>query len=147
LDTAGERIEHGYEKTLDLPIRPNDFSSNHYDISIMNYSELKAFIKRERLHGSSRIREYQYDYMVRFSHPFAALVLTLIGVSMSSRKTRGGTGFHLAMGLLVAFSFILFLQISRVFATFGNFPVWLAAWLPIILFGFIALILLRTTPK
>jgi lipopolysaccharide export system permease protein len=85
--------------------------------------------------------------MVRFSHPFAALVLTLIAVSMSSRKTRGGTGFHLAMGLMIAFVFIFFLQVSRVFATFGNFPVWLAAWLPIILFGLIALVLLRLAPK
>jgi len=147
LDSLGETINHGFEKRLELSIRPGDFFDRREEVSMMTHSDLKAFIEREQLRGSSRIKEYRYDSMVRFSHPFAALVLTLIGVSISSRRSRGGTGFHLAMGLLVAFSFILFLQLSRVFATFGNFPVWLAAWLPIILFGLIALILLRTTPK
>ena len=147
LDSLGETINHGFEKRLELSIRPGDFFDRREEVSMMTHSDLKAFIEREQLRGSSRIKEYRYDSMVRFSHPFAALVLTLIGVSISSRRSRGGTGFHLAIGLLVAFSFILFLQLSRVFATFGNFPVWLAAWLPIILFGLIALILLRTTPK
>ena len=114
---------------------------------MMTNKELRAFIEREQLRGSDRVTEFRYDYMVRFSHPFAALVLTLIAVAISSRKSRGGTGFHLAMGLVVAFMFIFFLQISRVFATFGNFPVWLAAWFPIIVFGFIALVLLRLAPK
>jgi lipopolysaccharide export system permease protein len=115
----------------------------------MTYRELKAFVEREESRGASRsrIKEYKYDSMVRFSHPFAALVLTLIAVAISSRKSRGGTGFHLAMGLVVAFMFIFSLQISRVFATFGNFPLWLAAWAPIIVFGFIALVLLRLAPK
>jgi lipopolysaccharide export system permease protein len=146
-DSLGEVIEHGFEKMLELPIRPTDFYNRRDEVSVMTHRELKAFIEREHQRGSSRIKEYRYDSMVRFSHPFAALVLTLIAVSMSSRKTRGGTGFHLAMGLLIAFMFIFFLQISRVFATFGNFPVWLAAWLPIIVFGLIALVLLRMAPK
>jgi lipopolysaccharide export system permease protein len=147
LDSLGEKIEHGYERNLELPIRPDDFTRTRSEVSMMTHRELKAFIEREQLRGSSRINEYKYDSMVRFSHPFAALVLTLIGVSISSRRVRGGTGFHLAMGLLVTFSFILFLQVSRVFATFGSLPVWQAAWLPIFLFGLIALILLRIAPK
>jgi lipopolysaccharide export system permease protein len=68
-------------------------------------------------------------------------------VAISSRKSRGGTGLHLAIGLLIAFSFIVVMQFSRVFTTFGNTPVWFAAWFPIILFGLIAIVLLRTTPK
>jgi lipopolysaccharide export system permease protein len=147
LDSLGETIEHGFEKTLELVVSPTDFSRVRDEVSMMTHRELKAFIEREQQRGSSRIKEYQYDLMVRFSHPFAALVLTLIAVSISSRKSRGGTGFHLAMGLLTAFLFIFFLQVSRVFASFGNFPVWLAAWLPIILFGLIALFLLRLAPK
>ncbi len=147
LDSLGEKIEHGNRKNFDFPIRPKDFSRDIAKIETMDHRELKEFIELETLRGSSRIKAYQYDALIRWSHPFAALVLTLIGVSISSRKTRGGTGFHMAMGLMVAFTFILFLQFSRVFATFGNFPVWLAAWLPIILFGLIALFLLRIAPK
>jgi lipopolysaccharide export system permease protein len=147
LDSLGETISHGFQKTLDLPISPIDFSRVRDEVSMMTHRELKAFIEREQLRGSNRVKEYQYDSMVRFSHPFAALVLTLIAVSISSRKSRGGTGIHLAMGLMTAFVFIFFLQISRVFASFGSFPVWLAAWLPIIVFGLIALVLLRLAPK
>jgi len=149
LDSLGETIKHGFQKNLELTLRPEDFSYNRYGVSTMTYREIKAFVEREQLRGASRsrIKEYKYDSMVRFSHPFAALVLTLLAVSISSRKTRGGTGFHLAIGLGIAFTFIVFLQFSRVFATFGNFPVWLAAWLPIIVFGLIAVALLRLAPR
>ena len=147
LDSLGETINHGSEKTMALPIIPSDFSRDYHDVATKTHRELRAFIERERLRGSNRVKEFQYDSMVRFSHPFAALVLTLLAVAISSRKTRGGTGFHLAMGLMIAFTFIFFLQVSRVFATFGNFPVWLAAWLPIIIFGLIAIVLLRLAPK
>ncbi|MCL2413709.1 MAG: LptF/LptG family permease [Bacteroidales bacterium] len=147
LDTLGEFIQHGHEKTLEIGLLPTDFFRTREDVSMMTNRELKEFIERERLRGSNRVRELRYDYMVRFSHPFAALVLALIAVSISSRKMRGGTGFHLAMGLMVAFLFIFFLQMSRVFATQGNMPVWLAAWLPIFIFGLVALVLLRLAPK
>jgi lipopolysaccharide export system permease protein len=147
LDSLGETINHGFHKTLDLTISPTDFSRTREEVSTMTHRELRAFIEREQLRGSNRVKEYKYDSMVRFSHPFAALVLTLIAVSITSRKSRGGTGFHLAMGLMTAFIFIFFLQVSRVFASFGSFPVWLAAWLPIIVFGLIALVLLRLAPK
>jgi len=147
LDTLGEFIQHGHQKTLEIGLVPTDFFRTREDVSMMTNRELREFIERERLRGSDRVRELRYDYMVRFSHPFAALVLALIAVSISSRRTRGGTGFHLAMGLMIAFLFIFFLQMSRVFATQGNFPVWLAAWLPIFVFGFVALILLRLAPK
>ncbi|MCL2028107.1 MAG: LptF/LptG family permease [Bacteroidales bacterium] len=147
LDSVGETIEHGFEKRIELALSSADFGRRKEEVSMMTYRELQEFIERERLRGSGRLKEYQYDAMVRFSHPFAALVLTLLAVAISSRKNRGGTGFHLAMGLMIAFTFIFFLQVSRVFATFGSFPVWLAAWFPIIVFGLFALILLRLAPR
>lgn len=147
LDSLGENVERGLQKIFDFPLRPNDFFRDYYNTATMNRGELKAFIEQEKIRGSSQIKAFQYEERMRFSHPFAALVLTLIGVSFSSRKTRGGTGFHIAIGLMIAFLFILFLQFSRVFATFGSFPVGLAAWFPIFLFGLIALVLLRIAPK
>jgi lipopolysaccharide export system permease protein len=147
LDSLGEKIELGFEKMVEFPITSADFTNRREEVSTMTHRQLSAFIEREQMRGSNRVKEYQYDSMVRFSHPFAALVLTLIAVSISSRKARGGTGLHLAIGLGIAFVFIFFLQVSRVFASFGDFPVWLAAWLPIIVFGLTALVLLRFTPK
>jgi len=147
LDTLGEFIQHGHEKFLELGLVPTDFFRTREDVYTMTNRELRAFIERERLRGSDRVRELTYDYMVRFSHPFAALVLALIAVSISSRKSRGGTGLHLAFGLMIAFLFIFFLQLARAFATQGSMPVWIAAWLPIFIFGFVALVLLRLAPK
>ena len=76
-----------------------------------------------------------------------AVILALMGLSLSSNKTRGGIGKNLTIGITLAFAFILFLQFSKVFATVGQFPVWLAAWVPIIIYGFIATYLIAKAPK
>ena len=75
------------------------------------------------------------------------LILTFIGVSISSRKIRGGMGLHLGIGLLISFSYILFMQFSTVFATNGNMNPLLAVWLPNILFAIIGVFVYRTAPK
>jgi lipopolysaccharide export system permease protein len=90
---------------------------------------------------------YEVEKHTRFASPFATLVLTLIGVSLSSRKIRGGIGMHLGLGILITFAFILFMRISTVFATVGNLPPVLAAWIPNILFGILGILLLRSAPK
>lgn len=74
-------------------------------------------------------------------------ILTFIGVSISSRKIRGGRGLHLGIGLLISFSYILFMQFSTVFATNGNMNPLLAVWLPNILFAIIGVFVYRTAPK
>ena len=83
----------------------------------------------------------------RLASPFATLVMTLIGVSLSSRKIRGGTGMHLGLGILLTFTYILFMRITTVFATYGNLPPSIAAWIPNVIFLIIGLYLLKTAPK
>ena len=81
------------------------------------------------------------------ANAFATFILTFSGVSISSRKIRGGMGLHLGIGLLISFSYILFMQFSTVFATNGNMNPLLAVWLPNILFAIIGVFVYRTAPK
>ena len=113
----------------------------------MNFRELQAYIDNERLRGSENIKFYLVEKHRRIAFPFATLVLTLIGVSLSSRKVRGGMGLHLGIGLALSFAFILFMQVSTTFATNGNLPPVFAAWIPNIIFAALGLYLLRTAPK
>jgi len=128
-------------------LRPTDFMHNIQDMETMNFVELQNFINNERIKGSENIRYYLVEKHRRIAFPFATIVLTLIGVSLSSRKVRGGIGLHLGLGLLLSFSFILFMQISTTFATNGNLPAALAVWIPNMVYAALAVYLLKTAPK
>lgn len=130
-----------------MNVHPTDFSKETKAVETMDYGELRKFIVQEKLRGSDRIKFYEVEKYQRISYPFATIVLTLIGVSLSSRKVRGGIGLNLAFGLAITFIFILFMKISTVFATFGNLPAMLAVWIPILLFGILALQLVKKAPK
>jgi lipopolysaccharide export system permease protein len=113
----------------------------------MNFKELERFIDNEKLKGSENIRFFLVEKHRRIAFPFATLVLTLIGVSLSSRKVRGGIGLHLGLGLLLSFTFILFMQVSTTFATNGNLPAVLAVWIPNIVFAILGVYFMKTAPK
>jgi len=142
-----EKITRG--ETLDtlLNFTPEIFIIKLKNVEVMNYSQLRKFIKTEKLKGSKNVAFYKVEKNKRISFPFATIVLTLIGVSLSSRKLRGGIGLHLATGLIISFAFILFMQISTTFATYGNLSPLVAVWIPNIFFIFLAFYLLKTAPK
>ena len=109
--------------------------------------ELDEYIARQKLRGSSNVVEFQIEKYKMFSGAFATFILTLIGVRIASRKIRGGMGFHLGLGLLISFSYILFMQFSTVFATNGGMSPLLAVWIPNMLFAVVALFVYRAAPK
>ena len=142
-----ESIRKGVKLDTVLPIRPSDFNEDIEDVKIMNYFTLREHIRKKELRGDPDILEYRVKKDERIAFPFATIVLTLIGVAVSSRKVRGGIGFHLGFGLAITFLYILMMQISTVFATFGNLPVLLAVWLPNIIFMLVALVMIKMAPK
>jgi lipopolysaccharide export system permease protein len=142
-----ENLTSGARKDTIIHLKPADFIQNIQDMETMNYRELERFIDNEKLKGSENIRFFLVEKHRRVAFPFATLVLTLIGVSLSSRKVRGGIGLHLGLGLLLSFTFILFMQISTTFATNGNLPAMLAVWIPNIVFAILGLYLMKTAPK
>lgn len=127
-------------KIQDLAIRDN-FAET------MSYSELKRFIQKEREKGAGNIPAYEIELYRRTSYPFATYVLTLIGVAVSSRKSRGGIGVNIAIGLGFVFIYIFAMKVTTVAAINVGFPAYLAVWIPNILFGLIGLYLYRIAPK
>jgi lipopolysaccharide export system permease protein len=142
-----ESLVRGARKDTVLEFRPEDFVINSDDMKLMRFWELREFIDKQKLSGNEQVAEYEVEKHKRIAFPFATLVLTLIGVALSSRKVRGGIGLHLGIGITLSFAFILFMQISTTFAVYGNFHAGLAVWLPNIFFGGIAAWLLRIAPK
>jgi lipopolysaccharide export system permease protein len=142
-----ESIRKGEELDTMLALKPADFMEDIEEVSIMNFFTLREHIAMKRLRGDPDLIKYEVKEYERIAYPFATLILTLIGVAVSSRKVRGGIGFNLGLGLALTFIYILFMQIFTVLATFGNFPPLIAVWIPNIIFGLIALFLARLAPK
>lgn len=130
-----------------LNMHPNDFRNDTYEMDLMKYSDLRDFIKKERIKGSESIVFYEIEQYRRTAFPIATIVLTLIGVALSSRKTKGGTGLHLLIGITLSFTYILLMQFSTTFSVKASFPPIIAVWIPNIVYLAIALYLLKKTPK
>lgn len=126
---------------------PKDFGRKESKIETMNYAQLNSFISEEKMKGSGNIETYEIEKHKRIAFPFATFILTLIGVSLASRKIRGGIGLHIGLGLLISFSFILFMQVSTTFATSGLVAPVVAVWIPNLGFGLLGLYLLKRAPK
>jgi lipopolysaccharide export system permease protein len=139
--TTGTRID------TTLTIQPRDFSRDPGFVGTMTYRELSDYIDLLRLQGSDELKVFLIEKHRRFASPFAVFILTLIGVSLSSRKIRGGIGMNIGIGLALSFSYILFLQFASQFSLKGNLGPMLAMWIPNILYIIIALFLYRMAPK
>ena len=116
-------------------------------IKTMNIGRLNSFIAQQRRKGSNMINIFEVERHNRFAYPISSLVLTLIGVSLSSRKVRGGTGLHIGIGVALCFSYILFSKFAEEFAKGGVVPPAIAVWIPNILFSVIAVYLYKKAPK
>ncbi len=140
-------FKKGVKLDTTLNVVPRDYSDKVARMDIMDYFQLNDFIVKERIKGSEKIKFYLVEKYKRVSFPIATIILTLIGASLSSRKMRGGIGLHLAIGITLSFSYIIFMQISTVFATYGTLSPFVAVWIPNIIFSFIAIYLLRLAHK
>ncbi len=147
IDGLEERLSFGRALDTILPFTPYDFTQNLKDMETMNFRELNAFIANERLKGSEIVSFYEVEKHRRLAFPFATLVLTFIGVALSSQKVRGGIGLHLGAGITISFAFILFMQVTTTFATNGNLHPMPAVWIPNMIFGILGAYLLKVAPK
>lgn len=147
LDGNREIIEHGDKLDTVLHIQPRDFLISKGQQETMTSPELKSYVKRQKERGFANIKEFEIEYHKRIATSFASFILTTIGLSLSSRKTKGGMGLHLGIGLALSFSYILFQTISATFAINANLPPLIAVWIPNILYTGIAVFLYRKAPK
>lgn len=142
-----ETITTGKQMDSIIHMEPQDFLIARGQQQMMTSAELKDYIAKQKQRGFANIKEFEIEYHQRIAMSFAAFILTVIGVSLSSRKVKGGMGLYLGIGLALSFSYILFQTVSATFAINGNTPPIIAVWLPNILYTFIAIYLYRKAPK
>ncbi|GBU07483.1 membrane protein [Bacteroidales bacterium] len=142
-----EEIISGDKIDTTLSVIPSDFLISVYDCEQMTTPALKAYVDRQRTRGIGNIQLFEIEYHKRFSMALAAFILTIIGASLSSRKVKGGMGFNIGIGILLSFSYILFMQITSSFAISGYVSPMVAMWIPNILYTFIAIFLYIRAPK
>lgn len=147
IDGLSERVVFSKEKWEPFSFSPLDLRRDDYLKDEMTTPELNRFIKKEKARGSEIVGGLLVERYNRDAIPASVFILTMIGAVLASRKVRGGSGIHLAIGVVVSVSYVLLSRLTLVFATQGNFPPFLAAWTPNILFGFLAWYFYKLAPK
>ena len=142
-----EFVSADLEKDTVLDLTPEDFVLNTKLMENMTTGDLKKYIKRERDRGVGAAKNFLVQLHQRNSDPFTIIILTLIGMSISARKIRGGMGIHLAMGVVLGSAFVVVSQFSATFSNNMSLSPALGAWLPNIVFGIIAIVLIRYSQK
>ncbi|MCX7696477.1 MAG: LptF/LptG family permease [Bacteroidales bacterium] len=148
--TIGPREENIYsfeKKDSVLPLHPRELHKDFENTDVMNFFQLEHFIERQRERASDRVPALLVEKHRRLAFPFATIILTILGVAIGSRRVRGGTGFHIGLGLGLSFTYILFMQIFSSLGISGDLPPLIATWMPNIIFAIVALIAVRFAQK
>ena len=147
LDGMRETITRGSRLDTIITVMPSDFLISPTDCETMTSPQLREYINRQRERGVANIKSFEIEYHKRYAMVAAAFILTAIGMSLSSRKTKGGMGINIGIGLLLSFSYIFFSTVTSTFAVSGATSPFVAQWIPNILYTIIAIFLYRTAPK
>lgn len=143
----GDKIEVLPEKNVKFKFELEDLTPVVYIAETLRLDQLIDFIDKEKKRGSSNIKTYMVVLYKKFSVPVSAFILTIIAVAVSSMKRRGGMGMNLTIGIAVAFGFVFFDKIFGVLAEKSTFPPFIAVWFSNIIFGILAVYLLRNAKR
>ena len=147
INGLSEKIKVEPTLNLSFNFRPVDLIQDAYAQDKLNTIALYKYISDQQLRGTEGLNTLQVEEFRRFATPVSVLILTMIGAVLASRKVRGGSGAHLAIGFVTGALFILMDRFSTIFATKGNFPPLIAAWLPNMIFACVAIYFYRKAPK
>jgi lipopolysaccharide export system permease protein len=142
-----EIITSGTAIDTTLRMLPSDFGQQFSKEETMGFSEINAHINDLKLRGIDDVTRFEQEKYRRTAGPISTFILSIIGVSLASRRMRGGMGLHLGIGLLLSFSYIMFMQVSTIFAYKVGFNTLLAVWLPNIIYSIIAIGLYKWASK
>ena len=140
-----ETITTGLQIDTNLLLVPSDFIIQLNLAETMNLQELNENIITESNLSSGKAKFYKIEKHKRIAFPFAIIILTIIAVALSSKKTKEGIGTNMGLGLLISFSYILFFQFSSTLSTNGDLEPWIAVWIPNLLYIILGMLLLRKT--
>lgn len=129
------------------PFTPGDLNRTDAIKEALTTAELGQYVERERMHGRENLNFYHVEKHRRTAQPFAGFILTIIGACIASRKIRGGSGLHLALGIIISAIYIMFLQTSTTLSTKANLSPFLAVWIPNLIFAVVAYVLYRRQIK
>ena len=121
------------------------YTIRDYDGAMVD--RIRTMIETQKMRGDDNVKLAQIEKHTRFALPFSAFILTIMGVSLSSKKRRGGIGWNIGIGIALSFSYILFLKFSEMFVYTDFLPPGIALWVPNILFAVISGFLYRIAPK
>lgn len=138
-----------YKEQIDtvIELKIKDLFNNEKTVETLPIRQLDELISTQRLRGDANAMYAEIEKQRRLTIPFAAIVMTIMGVSLSSKKKRGGIGWNIGIGIALAFSYILFLRFSEMFVYTDTLPPWIAMWIPNVLYAFIAAGLYKLAPK
>ena len=123
---------------ISYPFKPDDFVRYARQMDMLSTTELRKFIQGEKAKGLNTAKKYVIELYRRTADPFTIIILTLIGVTVASRKVRGGMGFHLATGVIIGAAFVILSKFTVTFASNLSLPAGLGVWVPNIVFTFVA---------
>lgn len=142
-----EKITSGARKDTVIMMEPTDLVFSKGQQETFTSPQLREYISKQINRGSSNVVQYEVEYHKRIASSFASFILTTIGMSLSSRKRKGGMGLYLGIGLALSFTYILLQAVSSTFAINANTPPMLAAWIPNIIFAVVAYFCYRQAPN
>ena len=142
-----EHIQSGASKDTVLLMEPTDLVYSKGQQETFTSPELLSYISKQTSRGSGNVVQYEVEFHKRIAMSFSSFILTIIGLSLSSRKRKGGMGLYLGIGLALSFGYIMLQTVSATFAIQDDTPPMLAAWIPNIIFAIIAYFCYRHAPS
>ena len=142
-----EHITSGMDKDTVIMMEPMDLIFSKGQQETFTSPELKRYISKQKVRGSGNVVQYEVEYHKRIASSFASFILTVIGVSLSARKRKGGMGMYLGIGLALSFTYILLQTVCATFAINASTPPMLAAWIPNIIYTFVAYFCYKKAPN
>lgn len=146
-DGMNEKIRRGSSIDSIIPIEPKDFLIAKNDEKTLSTPELNEFVEKQKMRGVANIKNFEIERERRLAQTFAAFILTLIGMSLSSKKVKGGMGINIGIGLALSFSYIFFSTVTSSLAINGYTSPFVAMEIPNLVYLLIGIILYRRASK
>ena len=146
-DGMREHLVRGASMDTTIMVQPSEFFITSQEATQMTNPELTNYLEKQAQRGVGNIQAFKNEFHKRFASPIAAFIMTLIGVSLSSRKVRGGMGLHMGLGIALTAIYILFSTVSTSFSVNGSMSPFMAVWMPNFVFLLIGIALYWRTPK
>jgi len=142
-----DNVRSGAQMDTVIALNITDFFRNEKTVETLTIDDLNALIDTQKMRGDANVMFAEIEKTRRWTLPFSAFILTIMAVALTSKKKRGGIGWNIALGIGLAFLYILFLRFSEMFVYTNTLPAGIALWIPTMVYTVIAFVLYKLAPK